>query len=252
MASDAADTTDAATTADIADIAGTTDGDATTGTADGTGTGAGARKRGGRPGLRTAAAAALAVALLGGLWGLGFLHLPKPGHEPGGPGKPAECAAPRPTDKPGYPALCAALNRPDLPALLGTPEDRVTVAQPAPITFGTDVMAEVRLTHTVVSLLDSSTSLEDTHDMRRVYTWPATVLGHPAATYWSNATSVIPGGKLGPATRNIVVAQDPAAPGGRAFEVVVFRDDGLTPDEATLTRLAETVLPTVPGWVPAP
>ncbi|MFD8753145.1 DUF6215 domain-containing protein [Kitasatospora sp. NPDC059577] len=200
-----------------------------------------------RPGLKLAAVVALAAGVLAGLWGLGFLDTPPKPED-----KPVECAAPGPTDQPGYPSLCAALDRPDLPALLGTPEDRVTTAHPAPLAFGKDVMVEVRLKHTVVSLMDSNTSVQDMIGMPQFFAKPATVLGHPAVTYSSSATVLGPEMKSGPATRNLVVAQDPKAPGGRAFEFAVFRQDGLTPDEAALNRLAETVLPTLPGWVAAP
>ncbi|RKT16281.1 hypothetical protein BX285_0613 [Streptomyces sp. 1114.5] len=208
----------------------------------------GARRKD-RAGLQLAAAVVLVAGVMAGLWGMGLLGTPPAEDE-----KPVACDAARPTDRPGYPALCAALNRPDLPALLGTPEDRVTTAHPAPIVFGNDVMVEVRLKSTVATLMDSNTSVEDMLGMPQFFAKPATVLGHPAATYWSNAMPLIPGpdAKAGPATRNLVVAQDPKAPGGRAYEFVVFRQDGRSPDEAALNRLAETILPTLPGWIPAP
>ncbi|GHF85778.1 hypothetical protein GCM10018790_74090 [Kitasatospora xanthocidica] len=204
-------------------------------------------KSGPRTGLQLLAAVGLVGAVVAGLWGVSLLEASTKPAE-----KPAECTAPRPTDPPGYPALCAAVNRPDLPTLLGTPEDRVTTAHPAPLALGKDPMVEVRLMHTVVGFTDSSTTVEDMIGMPQFRAVPATVLGHPAVTYSSNAFVLAPGANTGPVTRNLVVAQDPKAPAGRAFEISVFREDGRALDDATLNRLAETVLPTLPGWVAAP
>jgi hypothetical protein len=36
--------------------------------------------------------------------------------------------------------------------------------------------------------------------------------------------------------------------GGASYELVIWRQDGVTPDDAALFRVAEQVLPTVPGW----
>ncbi|WP_329453127.1 hypothetical protein OG894_03755 [Streptomyces sp. NBC_01724] len=43
------------------------------------------------------------------------------------------------------------------------------------------------------------------------------------------------------------MARDAKDSGG-SFEVVLWRADGVVPDEAVLLRVAEKVLPTVPGW----
>ncbi|MEU9041826.1 MULTISPECIES: DUF6215 domain-containing protein [unclassified Kitasatospora] len=206
-----------------------------------------AEKGNDRTGLKLAGVVVLVAGVMAGLWGLGFLDTPPKPED-----KPVECVAPRPTDPPGYPALCAAINRRDLPALLGTPEDRITTAHPAPLALGKDPMVEVRLLHTALAITDSSTTVEDMIGMPQFLAKPATVLGHPAVTYSSNALVLVPGGKTGPVTRSLVVAQDPKAPGGRAFELSIFREDGQAPDDATLNRLAETVMPTLPGWVAAP
>ncbi|MFJ8627842.1 DUF6215 domain-containing protein [Kitasatospora sp. NPDC093550] len=247
-------------TADAADTADTADAARTARTAEGTAADTGApvgtgeavdRPKTLRPGLQLAAAAVVLGGFLAALWGLGCMDGSTDPHaEP--VAKPAECAAPRPTDPPGYPALCAALNRPDLPSLLGTPEDRVSTAHPAPIVFGKDVMVEVRLKLSVVSLMDSNTSVDDMVGMPQFFAQPTTVLGHPAVTYRSSASYIFAPGKAGPSTRNLVVAQDPKAPGGRAYELAVFRQDERNPDEAALNRLAEALLPTLPGWVAAP
>ncbi|MEU1424564.1 DUF6215 domain-containing protein [Kitasatospora sp. NPDC005751] len=208
-----------------------------------------------KPGRNTAATvtavALAAVGIGGGAWAL-----VAPRTERAEP--PAACAAPRPTDPAGYAVLCAALNRPDLPALLGTPQDRVSTAGPAPFGLGKDAMVEVRLGVSAVALTDSSTTVEDIADMPRFLPRPATVLGHPAMTYYTDAMSLGFGtdGKattgVGSPVRNLVVAQGPGAPGGRAFEVAVFRHDGRPVDDALLYRVAEAVMPTLPGWVTAP
>ncbi|MFI6033237.1 hypothetical protein ACIBBD_03450 [Streptomyces sp. NPDC051315] len=47
--------------------------------------------------------------------------------------------------------------------------------------------------------------------------------------------------------RRLLVAGD-AKDGGDSFEVVVWREGALPPDDAALIPVAEQVLPTVPGW----
>ncbi|WP_406308939.1 hypothetical protein [Streptomyces sp. NBC_00623] len=47
--------------------------------------------------------------------------------------------------------------------------------------------------------------------------------------------------------RALTVARDAEDSGG-SFEVVLWRADGGVPDDAVLLRVAEKVLPTVPGW----
>ncbi|WP_435648414.1 DUF6215 domain-containing protein [Kitasatospora purpeofusca] len=187
----------------------------------------------------------------------------------------AACAVPGPSDPPKYAVLCAALNRPDLPALLGTPQSRVWAAGPALLTFGPDAVAQVRLGTSVVSLTDSSTTVKDIADMPEFRPRPTTVLGHGALTYTTSTVTLGSGG--GPQTlfvhdlpgatpsqadaddrtspgsgtpvRNLVVAQDPEAPAGRAFDIAIFRTDGQPVDDALLHQVAAAVMPTLPGWV---
>ena len=45
-----------------------------------------------------------------------------------------------------------------------------------------------------------------------------------------------------------MVAQDPKD-GGGSYEIAVWRQDAVVPDDAALLRVAEKVLPTIPGWV---
>ncbi|MEU9046158.1 MULTISPECIES: DUF6215 domain-containing protein [unclassified Kitasatospora] len=193
-----------------------------------------------------AVASVLAFGTVAALWGLGVLKENR---------TPATCSGPGPNDPAAaYQALCAALNRPDLPTLLGTPDDHVSTAQPG--TFANGVaMAEVRLQRSVVGVSDSQTSVWSMADTQQFHAERATVLGHPAVTYSGHALKLFPSngksGGDGPVTRNIVVAWDPKDPGGRAYEFTVFRQDGQAPDDAALRRVAETVLPTLPGWVAA-
>ncbi|MEV4561073.1 DUF6215 domain-containing protein [Kitasatospora sp. NPDC049285] len=204
--------------------------------------------------LQAVAAVGLTGVVLGGLWGLGQL-----GDTAGADGKPAVCATPGPQTAAGYPALCAALNRPDLPTLLGTPDDRVSIAQPAPFAFGKDASAEVRLTHSVVVLTASpSLSVEDIADMPQFLPTRTTVLGRPAVEYVDHAMTfgADANGKAttggGPVVRHLMVAQDLAAPNGPSFEIAVFRQDATSPDISVVRRLGETVLPTLPAWTATP
>ncbi|MFE6745373.1 DUF6215 domain-containing protein [Kitasatospora purpeofusca] len=134
----------------------------------------------------------------------------------------AACAAPRPTDRPNYAALCAALNRPDLPALLGTPQGRVLSAGPAVLAFGTDATVEVRLGTSVVSLTDSSATVADVADTPEFRPRPTTVLGHGALTYTTSTVTL--GAGVGPQT------------------LFVHDIPGATPSR----------VPTLPGWVGTP
>ncbi|WP_405016307.1 DUF6215 domain-containing protein [Kitasatospora sp. NBC_00070] len=209
--------------------------------------------------LQTVAALGLAAAALGGIWGAGLLD-PAAAHD-----EPAVCYPPKPADDPGYPALCAALNRPDLPALLGAPETPVSIAQPGsgPITLAdgtvlSDPSARVQLGKVFVQVTDNRRiSLRTTMAFPDPSLLPTTVLGHPAATFSDHtlvfaldtrSTSTVGSGGI---ARHLVVAKGPDADGG-SFEFVVWRQDRGTPDDAALLRVATQVLPTLPGWVPGP
>lgn len=80
-----------------------------------------------------------------------------------------------------------------------------------------------------------------------------TVLGHPAVLYSDRTTAfTLTGGKLGTGTggiaRCLLVAKN-AKGGGGSFEVDIWRQDEVPPDDAALFRVAEQVLPTTPGWI---
>ncbi|GJF32752.1 hypothetical protein KNE206_54520 [Kitasatospora sp. NE20-6] len=80
-----------------------------------------------------------------------------------------------------------------------------------------------------------------------------TVLGHPAVEYVDHTTVLRTGGNGkvttgGALVRHVMVAQDPAAPGGPSLDVAVFRQDAGSPDMSAVRRLAETLFPTLAGW----
>lgn len=76
-------------------------------------------------GVQVAAALVLAAGVLGGMWGLGLFR------QKSADSKPAVCSGTHDVLPPQYVSgaqLCAALNRPDLPTLLGTPADHAETA----------------------------------------------------------------------------------------------------------------------------
>ncbi|MFD0573789.1 DUF6215 domain-containing protein [Kitasatospora gansuensis] len=210
--------------------------------------------------LQTAAAVALAAAVLGGMWAAGLFRSTT------ADGKPAACSPPKATDAPEYPALCAALNRPDLPTLLGTPDTPVVIAQsgggPITLASGTvvyDASAEVQLGSTHVRISDNhDLSVKTATAFGGSQTRPTSLLGHPAATYSDHTlafdfnlsgkdTTAKPGG----IARHLVVAKGADANGG-SFEITIWRQDLGSPDDAALFRIAYQVFPTLQGWAPNP
>lgn len=180
--------------------------------------------------------------------------------------EPAACSSPN--DPPMSPhvsaaQLCTALNRPDLPALLGTPGEhaRTAAGSENSITLagGTEIPApeaNVRLdTHSVqLSASFDDLSVAETAGLLGAKAQTREVLGHPAVLH-SDRTIAISfdldgnGTDAGPGTiaRRLLVVGD-AKDGGDSYEVVVRREDAVPPDDAALIRVAEKVLPTVPGW----
>ncbi|BFV60508.1 hypothetical protein KCMC57_up56120 [Kitasatospora sp. CMC57] len=206
--------------------------------------------------VQTAAAVALAAAVLGGMWAAGLF---RPTAKPG----PAACNPPKATDSPEYPALCAALNRRDLPTLLGTP-DPVSVAQSGggPMIFadGTveyDASAEVQLGNTRVRISDNhQLSVRTATTFASLLPQPTSLLGHPAATYsdhtlalnFNGATTTTGTGGI---ARHLVVAKSADTNGG-SFEITIWRQDRGTPEDAALFRIADQVFPSLQGWTPGP
>ncbi|MHA6765672.1 DUF6215 domain-containing protein [Streptacidiphilus sp. PAMC 29251] len=84
---------------------------------------------------------------------------------------------------------------------------------------------------------------------------PRTVLGHPAVLYPNRtiALSFTFGGdskaSTGPGgiARSLLVSRN-AKDGGGSFEIDIWRQDNVLPDDTALLRVAEQALPTLPGW----
>ena len=207
---------------------------------------------------QVAAALVVVGSVIAVLWGLSVFDKSSARSE-----KPAACEARKSTDSPEYPMLCAALNRPDLPTLLGTPNEHVSVAQSGggPFTYadGTkeyDASAEVQLGSVNVRITDNGDmSVKDFADFASSSAASTSVLGHDSVTYSDHTMAIsfnFGGGQSSAGTggiaRHLVVAKNPKG-GGGSFEVAIWRQDDMTPDDAALFRIAEKVLPTVRGWV---
>jgi hypothetical protein len=220
-------------------------------------------------GMNAGAQAIAAVVVVGGLlaavWGLGDVF-----PENSGAGGPAVCSSssPSPDTRKTRPAhyvsgarLCTALNRPDLPKLLGTPTEEAQSASGDERSFkpagGTEITSpEATVTFATYSVeLSASDGLQvaemagylgNTAEAR-------TVVGHPAVLYSNRTIAISFGGEgkadTGPGgiARTLMVARD-AKDGGGYFELAIWRQDSVPPDDAALLRVAEQVLPATPGW----
>ncbi|MFJ8193938.1 DUF6215 domain-containing protein [Streptomyces sp. NPDC096094] len=198
-------------------------------------------------------------ALAGGMWTIARADAPSSGKR-----GPATCSATddAPPSKPvSGMQLCTALNRPDLPALLEVPEEPARNAygndEPTGLADGRKVPAPeatVRFeTYTVkLSASYDDISVAGTADLLGETAQARKVLGRAAALY-SNRTIAIAFGSdqadAGPGgiARSLLVARDEKDSGG-SYELSVWREDGMPPDDAMVLRVAERVLPTVPGW----
>ena len=235
---------------------------------------AGARKSL-HPGVQAGAAVVLVAAVLGGMWGVGIFDV-KPADS-----KPATCnvsvsvtgtsttekAAPTttpstlPATRASAAQLCAALNRSDLPVLLGTPDEHVLGASGSTSKFTSAGGAETLTPQADVQTQTYSLELTGNDDHLTVTqakpflggTAQATsVLGHPAVLYSDRTIAfTLGGGKggTGPGgiARTLMVARS-AKDGGGSFEIALWRQDDVLPDDSALMRVAEQVLPTLPGW----
>ncbi|MER6160073.1 DUF6215 domain-containing protein [Streptomyces sp. NPDC001868] len=217
--------------------------------------------------MSTAAQVVSAVAtvgvILGGLWLLGDLLDQTP--ETLGPAtcSASDDASPAPRGKVSGAQLCTALNRSDLPELLGTPTEQAVTASgsdnESTWASGTRTVtpeATVRLDTYTVEL---SASYEDLPVAESVGYLGAdaetrTVLGRPAVLYSGRTIAISfgldgsdPQSGPGGVARRLLVATDPKD-SGSTFEVVIWRQDSQLPDDQALFRVAEKVLPTLPGW----
>ncbi|MFJ9153661.1 DUF6215 domain-containing protein [Streptomyces sp. NPDC102270] len=207
-----------------------------------------------------------AIAALVVVGGLAALLLSGTFQQESGDPEPAVCHASedaRPSKPVSGVQLCTALNRADLPTLLGTPTEYAmnasgneSVGDWADGTKTVTPEAEVQLSSYSVRL---STSDDDipVAEMARFLGSTAesrTIGGHPAVLYSDRTIALkfdLGGGKVdsgpGGIARSLLVAKD-TKDGGGYYEVSIWRQDDVVPDDLALFRVAETVLPTVPGW----
>ncbi|MFF5018944.1 DUF6215 domain-containing protein [Streptomyces sp. NPDC001165] len=158
--------------------------------------------------------------------------------------------------------LCKALNRSDLPTLLGTPQEQAETAYGSESSFKDADGKKTPSPDAEVSLKTYSVKLWASDDLRvgefsglfSSDEESKTILGHPAVLYsgqtiglkinlGDNKIGTGPGG----IARHLLVARD-AKDGGGSFEIAIWRQDDVPPDDTALLRVAERVLPTVPGW----
>lgn len=217
-------------------------------------------KKGMGAGAQAVAAVVLVGVVGGGIWGLA-----KVVPDESGKSGPAVCSGAHETLPPQYVSgeqLCVALNRPDLPVLLGTPADHASTASGGGGWIRFAGGAKIASPEGNVVLKTYSVKVSASYDRLSVAhsaeflgktAQPRTVLGHPAVLY-SDRTIALTfngGGKAGTGpggtARHLLVARD-AKDGGGSFEVAIWRQDDVLPDDAALFRVAEKVLPTIPGW----
>ncbi|MDX3576773.1 DUF6215 domain-containing protein [Streptomyces sp. FL07-04A] len=160
--------------------------------------------------------------------------------------------------------LCTALNRTDLPTLLGTPTEQARTA------YGSDGSVEtgersIPSPEGTVQLDTYTVKLSRSYDglpiggMQSLLSeaQTKTIAGHPAVLYSSPTIAIrfnLGGGKSqsapGGVARTLVVAPD-VKDGGGSYELSIWRQDNVRPDDTALLRVAQQVLPTIPGWATA-
>jgi hypothetical protein len=214
-------------------------------------------KRGVGVGAQAVAAVVLVAGVTGGIWGLSRVF-PKTGVA-----EPATCSKGHGTGsakRVSGTELCQALNRQDLPALLGTPEEHAETADGSDSWITLDGGTRIASPEANVTLRTYSVKLSASDDPVSVArgtgllpsSEPRQILGHPAILYSDRTIALTFGsGKAdagaGGIARSLLVARD-AKDGGGSFEIAIWRQDDVTPDDAALFRVAELVLPTIPGW----
>jgi hypothetical protein len=216
--------------------------------------------------MKSAWGQALAAVALVGALSVGFWGLAKTSAAESEP-KPATCSdgeSPAPKGKHLSGAqLCEALNRSDLAALLGTPAEIAKTASGSDSSTGTAGGKDIATPQAQVELETYTVTLSATYDGLPVagsegllgsYARPQKVLGRPGVLYSTRTISIsfrLDGGDAdsgpGVPARALTVALDAKDRGG-SLDVTLWRADGVVPDDAVLLRVAESVLPRVPGW----
>ncbi|GLP63441.1 hypothetical protein TUSST3_00620 [Streptomyces sp. TUS-ST3] len=180
--------------------------------------------------------------------------------------EPAVCEASddaRPSKPVSGVQLCTALNRADLPTLLGTPTEYAmnasgneSMSNWADGTKTVTPEAEIQLaTYSVkLSTSDEDIPVAEMAGFLGSRVENRSIGGHPAVLYSDRTIALnfnLGGGKVdtgpGGIARSLLVAKD-AKDGGGFYEVSIWRQDDVVPDDLALLRVAEAVLPTVPGW----
>lgn len=206
------------------------------------------------------AALVVVAALGGGLWGLGQTSAQSAAAD-----EPAACS----NDKDAKSSkrisgaqLCTALNRADLPTLLGTPQEHAETADGSDSSIKLAGGTEIATPQATVTLGTYSVKLSRSYDDLSVAEMAnllsgaeaKTILGHPAVLYSDRTIALsfdLAGGEVdtgpGGIARSLAVAPD-TKDGGGSFEIAIWRQDDVVPDDAALLRVAEKVLPTIPGW----
>ncbi|HEY9367613.1 DUF6215 domain-containing protein [Streptomyces sp.] len=210
----------------------------------------------------------LVPALCVGLWALGDTA-----NSNSGAPQPATCAegktgkaSEEPGQVPGRVSgtqLCKALNRPDLADLLGTPTETLKSASGSDGSFKLGSGKEIATPSSRVEFGTYTVTLSASYDRLPVAGSAAylgrdaqerTVLGRPAvlsSDYTLSISFRLDGSDAhsgpGVPARSLTVARDAKDSGG-SLTVTVWREGGGVPDDAVLLRVAEKVLPTVPGW----
>ncbi|SMQ15103.1 hypothetical protein SAMN06272771_1427 [Streptomyces sp. Ag82_O1-12] len=204
---------------------------------------------------------ALAAVVLVGALGAGFWGLAKTSAAESEP-KPAACsdgATPAAKGKHLSGAqLCEALNRSDLAALLGTPTEIAKTASGSDSSIGKIATPQAQVefeTYTVtLSATYDGLPVAGSEALLGPDARPRKTLGRPGVLYSTRTISIsfrLDGGDAdsgpGVPARALTVARDSKDRGG-SLDVTLWRADGVVPDDAVLLRVAEKVLPTVPGW----
>ncbi|MFJ5848203.1 DUF6215 domain-containing protein [Streptomyces sp. NPDC092903] len=162
--------------------------------------------------------------------------------------------------------LCEALNRPDLAALMGTPDERATSATG---TSGTSALtsgkvaepeAQVEFDTYTVNLSATYNELSvaqyvkmkkaggDDNRTETILGRPAVFTSDPTMKFEINLGSGDSGGPVeeGPLARTLTVALDRKDAGGY-YDITVWSETGALPDDGVLLDIAEEVLPAIPG-----
>ncbi|GGR88886.1 hypothetical protein GCM10010269_29950 [Streptomyces humidus] len=158
--------------------------------------------------------------------------------------------------------LCTALNRADLPTLLGTPRERALTAYGSDGSVGPKGGKQIPTPEATVQLDTYTVQLSRSYDHLPIAgtadllseAREQTVAGHPAVLYSTQTIAIrfdLGGGKSetgpGSVARALIVAPDAKDRGG-SYELTIWRQDRMRPDDTALLRVAQQVLPTIPGW----